>query len=72
MPYPELANYGALGIITGVLLWFLIRTCTQSLRDLAKQHKEIIDLSCHNQDIQKEHKEAMKEIVVSLKSINGK
>lgn len=72
MPWKELAEGGVVAVFAGILLWAFMKSYFQSLRDLAKQHKEIIEMGCHNQDIQKEHKEAMKEIVTSLKSINGK
>jgi len=41
--YKGLANYGALGIVTGVLLWFMIRTFTIALRDLAKGHEKLAE-----------------------------
>ena len=42
--YKGLANYGALGIVTGVLLWFMIRTFTAALRDLSKGHEKLAEL----------------------------
>ena len=42
--YKGLANYGALGIVAGVLLWFMIRTFTGALKDLAKGHEKLGEL----------------------------
>jgi len=42
--YKGLANYGALGIVAGVLLWFMIRTFTIALKDLSKGHEKLAEL----------------------------
>jgi len=42
--YKGLANYGALGIVTGILLWFMIRTFTIALKDLTKGHEKLAEL----------------------------
>lgn len=72
MNLEQLLNYGVATAFSFILLFFIIKIIYTNLKELSTQHKEIIQMGCHNQDIQKEHKEAMKEIVTSLRELNKK
>jgi len=60
-----LVNYGALGIISYLLLRFLLKTLHRALKDLAEQHERIISQA-------ERHGRALEEIVTALRKLNGK
>lgn len=65
MNLDQLLNYGVATAFAFILLFFLMKVIYGNIKDLGKQHKEIIDAGCHNNKI-------AKEILQSLKDLNKK
>lgn len=68
----ELINYGALGVISAVLLMIVYKVVMKGQDYLQrgqerqqKEHERIMD-KCDK------HQEAMTEVIISLRSLNGK
>jgi len=60
-----LLNYGALGVVTYVLLRFTLKTLHRMLTNLSEQHERIIDQAT-------QQGAALNEIVHALRNLNGK